>query len=353
MMVWLETETNEYRRLILPLAKNHLILRFAVCAISAAHVPQEPDYGSQFSRATCEAAITKITEQVRRMTTCANDGLMLDEKNRSVEGTLAAMLMLANQSLFGSDLSRARSHRQAARILLDTLLLKKPSTDELVVFLRNQMALCDVLACTTLFNADHMESVTMPDIGCGGVIHGHFLTIVHELTTRSVRPRDSEAVLESLESRFALATGSSLLVAGQMMGPRPQNQPFQEDFIRLMHIFHHAGILYAIKRLQLSIDLAEEYHVSRLLTALQEFHDIRAVIHNLAWPVFIAGICICHSPERKIIVVDVCRLMSSHTPFQHYARILTFLRHLWQTSHQNWILLATEWEGRGDPIVAV
>src|ERR1700759_777208 len=107
------------------------------------------------------------------MTTCTDDGSVFDENDRSVEGTLAAMLILANQSLFGSDLSRARSHRQAARILLDTLLLKRSSTDELFVFFKNQMALCEVLVCTTLFNSKHIESVTLPDLGRGDVIHGH------------------------------------------------------------------------------------------------------------------------------------------------------------------------------------
>lgn len=97
----------------------------------------------------------------------------------------------------------------------------------------------------------------------------------------------------------------------------------------------------------------EEYHVSRLLKALGQFHDIHAVMHNLAWPLFIAGICVCRSPERRAIILDLGRIMSTKTPFRHYARILTFLEELWETSHQDWVILAKEWEDRGEPVLAV
>ena len=353
MMVWLDSDTNEYRRLILPLAENHLILRLAVCAISSANMPQEPNYGLQFSSATCEAAITKITAQVRHMTSRADDDSVLDENDRSVEGTLASMLILANQSLFASDSSRAISHRQAARILLDTLSLKRSPTDELLIFLKNQLALCGVLACTTLFSSAHIETAILPELGRGAVIHGHFLNIVHGITSRSIRSTCDEVILEDLENSFELARGWSLLAAGRMMGPQSRSQSFQEDFIRLIQIFHHAGILYTCKRLQLVADQTEEYHVSKLLKALQQFHDINNMIHNLAWPVFIAGICDCRSPQRRTIISDVFRIMSTNTPFRHYARILTFLQELWETPDQDWILLAKEWEERGEPVVAV
>ncbi|KAJ9640616.1 hypothetical protein H2204_003245 [Knufia peltigerae] len=355
MMVWLDSEANEYRRLVVPMAKHHPVLRLAICAIAAAHMPQEPDYGREFSSAACEAAITQITEQIRQMNVVENN-LVVEGIYGSIEGTLASMLVLANQSLFGAELPRARFHRQAARILLHTLSLKRSPSEELFAFLKNQLALCDVLMCTTLFDPEQIQAVILPELGRGDVVLGRFLQVVHKITTLSFQEtetisRDPVALLEELEDEFELARGSSLLAAGQMMEGRCHQ--FKEDFVRFINIFHHSGVLYACKRLQLELGPAAQYHADKLFQSLNQFHDVKSIMHNLAWPLFVAGICNCRHPERQHFIATTCGLMSASTGFRHFSKIRTFLQELWQTPQQDWIIVAREWEERGNPVVAV
>ncbi|KIW25891.1 uncharacterized protein PV07_09027 [Cladophialophora immunda] len=359
MMVWLDSDANGYRRLILPMAEQHLILRLAICAISAAHMPQEPQYGLKFSSATGDATMAMIAAHVRQINNSLEVGGngSAGGENRSLECTLAAMLILANQSLLGSELPLARFHRQAARVMLERLSSQRSPSDELFAFLKNQLALCDILMCTTMFDAEHIHTVILPEFANGDVILGRFLTIVHRITRRSLdivavdALRDDDAYLDELESELELAQGPSLMVAGQMISQRSQSA--KEDFTRLIHVFHHAGVLYACQRLRLGMGFRAQFHLDKLFRSLKQFHNVKAVLHNLAWPVFIAGICDWTTPEQKATISEICGAMSMHTGFGHYSRIQLFLQDLWQTPHKNWILLAKGWEAEGNPVVAV
>ncbi|EXJ87370.1 hypothetical protein A1O3_04329 [Capronia epimyces CBS 606.96] len=364
LMVWLDSAKNGYRRLVIPLAEKHPLLRLAILAISAAHMPHDPDpdLDPTFSQSAGQAAIRMITERVRHMT--HTESIWED---REAEAMLAAMLTLSNHSLLGSELSLAQSHRQAARILINTVTLKRAPDDELTVFLENQLASYDILACTTLFNLEHVQHATVPRPDRGDVLFGDFLNTLHRITIGSLQelaggphsatPR-SRPSLSDLEQDFELARGSTLLTAGPMIGA--SSRSVRQDFVRLVQTYHYAGVLYACKRLNLSdgdSDEVEKHHAARLFQVLNQFEDINASLHNLAWPIFIAGICSCgdkqQEQKRMATVSDLCRMLSTSTGFEHYNNLFTFLQELWHSPGQDWSVLARQWERRGLPVIAV
>jgi hypothetical protein len=124
--------------------------------------------------------------------------------------------------------------------------------------------------------------------------------------------------------------------------------------MRLVALYHHAGILYACNRLTCSdVSQTEEYHASKLFDILENFEDLNASLPNLPWPIFIAGICSCSNQERMRVTDNLCQLLSASTRFEHYANMTTFLQELWESPHHDWILLARKWEARDVPILAV
>jgi hypothetical protein len=358
LMVWLDSDENEYRRLILPLAEHHVVLQLAISAISAAQIPAEPDYGIQFSQRAYEAAIVLITEEVRKMNSSdetQDSGKSVEENSLHVEGVLAAILILTFQSLLEYQLSHVQFHRHATRVLMDRLPATRLQNDELCLFLKNQASYFDIMVCTTLFNPENVQNSISPEFGRSDNMFAHYLSVVHRITALSLQHQNpkvqyDEAFLDDIERDFALAQGRDLLTAGKLINLR--TDLFKEDFIRLMQVWHHAGIVYACKRLELKATRIERHNSLRLLAMLKQFGDIDKWIQDLAWPTFIAGIGACNDNESKSFIINLCEKMSTNTGYRHYCTIPTFLRELWQTPHGDWILLAKERETNGQPIMA-
>jgi hypothetical protein len=359
LMVWLDSDKNEYRRLVLPLAKDHLVLQLAISAISAAHMPVEPHYGFEFSQKAYEAAIISITEQVREMNSGSqgqSHDKIVDERNSYIDGVLAAMLLLTNQSLLGYELSHVRLHRQATRILIHSLPESRLQKDELCAFLKNQASYFDIMTCTTAFDPESIHNIIAPEFGMGGALFAHFLTVVHRVTTLSGQRPDAEkqhdsALLKDIERDFTLAQGKNILAAAEVLHHR--DEQFKDDFIRLNQVYFHAGMIYACRRLELQVTRTERYNFPRLLEILKEFSDIGSWVHNLPWPTFIAGTCAYNDEESQSFIINLCEKMCVNTGYLHYQNISIFLRELWQTSHGDWVTLAKEREARCEPIMAI
>ncbi|OAL21353.1 hypothetical protein AYO22_08076 [Fonsecaea multimorphosa] len=353
LMVWLDSEKNEYKCLVIPLAEKDTILRLAVLTISAEHMPSADYLPPGFSQSTGEAAILMITERVRQMTESNTIDPQIDVSGGITAGVLAAMLILSNHSLLKSELSHAQSHRQAARILMNSLELKRPPNDDLTIFLREQLAIYDVLACTTLFNYEHIQGAILPHVSQQDVPFGDFLNILHHVTVMSLHDVKHAKPAEDLEDEFKLACGSTLLAAGTLTQTLASSA--KRDFIRLVQAYHHAGILYAYTRLYRPSgdERAVVVHTGELFKVLDQFEDIYASLHNLAWPLFVAGTSCWGDEKRMGIISGLCQMLSTNTRFEHYTNLSIFLQELWQSSNSDWTLLARQWEQKGTPVIAV
>ncbi|ETI21503.1 hypothetical protein G647_07850 [Cladophialophora carrionii CBS 160.54] len=353
LMVWLDSDQNEYKRLVIPLAEKDTVLRLAVLAISAAHMPDGDGLAPGFSHATGEAAIHMITERVRHVTQRNLEDPETDVGGGIAAEILAAMLILSNHCLLQSASAQAHFHRRAARILIRSLELKQPSGDELTFFLKNQMAIYDVLACTTLFNYDHIQHAILPSMERQDVLFGDFLHLLHRVTLMSLDKSKPARPPENLEEEFELSSGSTLVASGPLA--QTLTRSARQDFIRLVLAYQYAGMLFACKRLSMSLENGQivDVYTNKLFRVFDQFEDISASLHNLAWPLLIAGICCCGDEQRMNIISSFCQRLSANTRFEHYAELLTFLQELWQSGHSDWTLLAREWERKGTPVIAV
>lgn len=360
IMVWLHSEHNPYKRLVAPLSESQKSLRFAILSIAAAHAASTLGVDAEFSRSAYDNALMLITERVREM---ANGELVTQHARATSggdahQGVLAAALILSNHSLFGTELSLSRIHRKAVRIIIDTIKSNIiGSESELFIFLNNQAAIYDILVCTTIFDRDNIEGAILPVYKKGNVMFGHFLNVVHDITKCSVSknrdvPHTTLSKITDFEDQLELAHSYTFLAAAPIL--ESCGYDAKEDFMRIARLYHHAGVLYACKRLCVDPNSwIESYHASKLFRLFTQFHDLNTALHNLAWPVFIAGICSWPNVERMQAVGKLSRTLYGDTGYGHYKGISEFHEELWDSDHDDWIKLAQEWEEKGRQVIPV
>lgn len=367
IMVWLDSDLNAYRRLVIPLAEREETLMLAILAMAGAHASDAPQAANQMldaSQTAYENAMLRIAESLR--TIMASKVAGSNDINQ-FEPLIAAALVLSNFSLFRSQVSLAQLHFNAVRTLIKGATLNgMPTGKNLFIFLQNQAAAYDVLACTTTFDQDHVRGAILPEFDRNeNFIFGQYLVVLHSITTTSlshgeeateVNHPDSgsseNATMGDLEDQFELARASTLQAAAVFSAfSRPL---INDDFIRIVQAYHHAGLIYAHRRLKgFGTSESESHHSSRLFQVLNKFRDINSVVHNLAWPIFIAGICSQPDCERMATVRRLSRVLVETTRFGHYNDISRFHEDLWKSPHNDWITLARDWERRGTPLIPV
>ncbi|KAL6247417.1 hypothetical protein RBB50_005763 [Rhinocladiella similis] len=361
-MVWIDSDRNEYKRLVVPLADAQRVLRHAIMAMAAAHLCDQDIDRSAVSSAAYKDAQQRITKRVRRMVQGNLNSEDLaqnpDDSDDTNEAVLASALILSNHSLSTSQLSVAQIHRRAVRVLINSILFTGPSDDELFSFLRNQAAIFDIFTCTTMvIDSEHVRGAILPRCEQNNILFGNFLVVVQDVTLESIHRHNGNLPspatdVGDFEDRFELARASTLAAAAALNVSC--HDTMNVDFIQLVQIYHHAGVLYAFKRLKNDrSDPEEEYHSRRLFRALQKLNDLHGSLHNLAWPIFIAGLCSWPNIERIGIVQQISALISETTGSYHYKSISSFHRNLWDSPHHDWLLLAREWEEKRIPLIPV
>lgn len=356
--VWIHSKYNGYSRFVIPLVKAHPMLKLAIVGIAAAHQPRlSANAGPRFAQWACQKALLLITRRVRKLTDVVGEANpCIEGESDSSEAALAATLVLCNYSLLQSDISLALFHLQAARVLIRTLSTDRSSSDDTFAFLKDQVAGLDVVACTTLFNADYIRDAVLPEPVTG--VFGQFLHIIHRITMRSIEDNDNDRShgyhfsSPDLQDEFNLAHGASLMAAGCLV--QESSDSYRRDVTRLIQSFHHAGLLYACKRVRITdAENVERQNVCQLFRLLDKFEDINACIGNLSWPLFMGGISVCKDDAKKRVVRSICLRLSTSSSYKYYANILTFLEELWVSEQQDWAVIARDWENKSRPILAV
>jgi hypothetical protein len=365
LMVWVDGEHNAYRSLVLPLAKQQPVLLLAILAISSKHLAATSDIESNFSKSACDAALSLITQQVQKVTSKLAMGHDLGNEidTATAEWMLASMLTLSSYEMVVPNAVAWQSHRQAARTLVNALSTTDRRHHSLYSFLRNQLSIYDILACTTNFDASDLDGIILPDTETWNVLFGDYLTLIHQMTLCSRRnPAQSRSGEETafpqfpsfkdLRGRFELARGSTLMASGLLSideGPR------RRDFIRLVDIYHHAGLLYSYRCLE-SSDVAyseTEYSYNRIFEAFEDLEEVSACIQNLPWPTFIAGAQCRKNEKRQESIVRLYQMIMQDMGFNHYSLVLQFLTTFWKGGEDNWFKAGCEWEKQGYRLLAV
>lgn len=368
LMVWIDSDKNEYRRLVLPLANRRPVLLLAILAISAQHLAVTTNVESSFSARARDAAVTMISSQVRQVTGRLAAGSDLGSEIDVDTGVwmLASMLTLASYEMAESESGAvaADSHRQAARTLVNALATTNRESNDLFNFLRNQLSIYDVLASTTSFGLLSPGEAILPAPDHSSHIFSDYLSVLQQITVMSRQRRSREepsadsSVFElsptpaAARARFELARGSTLMAAGLLeLGVDARRR----DFIRIVDIYHHAGLLYTYRCLfQGHVDISDVHaSITVLFERLGQLEDLASCRQNLPWPVFIAGTECQDHHGREIFVANMYKDIARHMGFKHYVEILHFLKDLWSYENPDWLELARRYNANGQPILAV
>ncbi|EXJ95213.1 hypothetical protein A1O1_00333 [Capronia coronata CBS 617.96] len=367
LMVWIDSDKNEYRRLVLPLANRQPVLLLAILAISAQHLAVTTNVESDFSARARDAAVTMISSQIRQVTGRLADGFDLASEIDvdTAVWMLASMLTLASYEMAESESGAiaADSHRQAARTLVNALATTNRENNDLFNFLRNQLSIYDILASTTSFNSLSTRGAILPAPDHSKHIFSEYLSVLQQITVMSWQHWGSDSSTEpgvrrlpwspaDARARFELARGSTLMAAGLLELCWDARR---RDFIRIVDIYHHAGLLYTYRCLfQGHVDAADvSASATVLFERLSQLEDHASCRQNLPWPVFIAGTECRGHRERETFVANLYEGIARCMGFKHYLEILHFLKDLWSCEDHDWLELARRYSANGNPILAV
>ncbi|KJZ73714.1 hypothetical protein HIM_06832 [Hirsutella minnesotensis 3608] len=294
LMVWFDTADNDYRRRVLPLAANTPGLRLAVAAISAYHGGMTFDHAvPRFSEAARDACLGLIQSRVRDMTGRLTGGAALttDADLADAEWMLAAILMISTYEMANAQAAAAESHRMAARTIVNVFGHAASARGARVFdFLRNQVAVLDVLSSTTSFDRADVEGAVLPPASMADGLFTRFLSALHHVTLVS-RRRDAES-----------SSGQGAMTAAE-------------------------------------VDASVE--------------DATLCAQNLPWPAFVAG-TECHGdPRRQEDVAALLTLIAEATGFRHFLDVNRFLRMFWAGDDPDWRPLARLLQQKGFRILAV
>ncbi|KIW78847.1 hypothetical protein Z517_08686 [Fonsecaea pedrosoi CBS 271.37] len=367
LMVWIDSERNEYRRMVLPLADQQPVLLLAILAISAQHLAVTTGKELSFPARARDAAVTLISKQIQQVTGQLAAGFDLGSQidPDTAVWMLASMLTLANYEMTETETGAAAadSHRQAARTLVNALATTNRENNALFHFLRNQLSIYDILACTTIFGPSSTVEVILPAPDHSNLIFSEFLSLLHKVTVWSRERHEKESAgnfnpadlpITSTDARagFEQARGSTLMAAGLLELPRDARR---RDFVRIVDIYHHAALLYTYRVLFLCQVEPLEVSASTmvLFERLHQLEDTPSCLQNLPWPVFIAGTECCDDLERQAFVAKMYTDIAQDMGFKYYLGILRFLQDLWSNKETTWTELARHYEASGKKIVAV
>jgi hypothetical protein len=358
-MVWIDSEHNKFRRLVIPLARTQPVLLLAIMAVAAEHQDILRGLSSDRAKEACDIAISKITDILQSLnsngTACAS---RRSEKLdfTTIEWLLAAMLILSNYECVDHVSTVWRLHRQGARALIKSVKGEDVSARELFRFLRDQSACHDVLASTTTAQRSTMAlDVMLPERGDTDGMFVDYLHQVHEVDRFSHAPPSTRGEfmdVETLRMKFDVACGDTLIAAGKshdLLGSE------RHDFICLVDVYHYAALLYAYRCVYgFGSSHPDMIMTLRLLfEKLEHFKDIKLSAHNLPWPLFIAGVESYGDKARQDEVADLFEMIVVTTGFGNFGMVRAFLKNFWEGEESDWRVAVVEWETMGRYILSV
>ncbi|XWW95153.1 hypothetical protein V2A60_003106 [Cordyceps javanica] len=366
LMVWVDSAENAYRRTVLPRVKNTPGLRLAVAAFASHHGSSRFQHTMElFPEAARDACLGMIYARVQDMTSRLTNGAELDSQAdiADAEWMLTCILMIACYEMSNSQASAAEGHRLAARTLVNVFGAKKGYNDGLFAFLRNQLAIYDVLVSTTSFNLEDIRNTIVPTPGSKNVLFADYLTYLHQVTLASrfplPMPEEVSVLLngvdlspDSIRLKFTQARGASLLAAGRL---GIEKAAMRQDFIRLVDVYHYAAVLYSYRCLGYATTDNSDWKptVTKLFEQLLCFQYPGICIQNLPWPIFVAGTECWGDARRQQTVRELLGNVLAATNFRHYEGVLGFLNAFWSGNQADWRFLAQDLQLKGFRILVI
>jgi len=362
LMVWLDSEENDYRKRVIPLAEYQPAIGFAIVAFAAQHGWGGYPLGdvAAMAESARDKCLQLIQTRAKEMTEKVAEGVELNSQSdiADAEWMLASILIINNYENARCRLEAAEGHRQAARTIVN-IFNHSVSIEgrELFGFLRNQLAIEDIIAATTTFDENHIMNAIAPAPGSDSLLFSKYLTLLHQITVQSTTQTGAESAeghltMSMVHSQFEQARGATLMAAGRLgLG----GSTMARDFVRLVDIYHNAGLLYAFRCLKCAGEESPHWVTAstKLFGQLSEFEDLNGFVQNLAWPTFIAGTA-CHgNAERQGIILSMFTAIYAVTKFDYYLDAVDFLKSFWVGLNVDWRSLVQAREVSGKRLLVV
>ncbi|KAM0544495.1 hypothetical protein ACHAPJ_011789 [Fusarium lateritium] len=359
LMVWVDTEKNLYRDYITELASDRPVLRLSISAAAALH------WNATGNVEKVPLPESFRDEAVRGITTSVKD-ILENTTQLTLENAqwiLASMMVLSCCEMIEAGAEAADWHRRAARRLVGVIKTMDWCHDRMISFLINQLAIYDVLSCTTSFDLSNIQEAILPVTEEGGILFSKLLLLIYDVTLyreRYDKPEmqgDNQEHLDSrkkamldLRENIELARGETLMVAGTLGIQDPSHQ---RDFIRLVDLYCKATLLFAYRVMHRNESNCGLQLIEDMFSVLVSIERPEQICHNLPWPLFIAG-TECHGdPEKQKHIALRLKGVYDVTGLVHYQELVEFLTSFWVGEETDWQVGAGQREAMGLRILAV
>ena len=355
-MIWVDSPSNPYRRLVIPRARSSPFLLLAILAVSAEHmVPRQPSL-VEFAPKARDVVISRITNELSRLTERPSIGEPQDVLDQeTAEWVLSAMLILSNYECIGDKSTAWCSHRLGARLLVNGFAGSGAESSELFRFLRAQFSIYDVLASTTTRFYLGIDGVTLPKRGDPEALLSEYIRLIHQVTLYIADKRTAvHRVPNPSAFRVECERIRGLTLMNAATSASLKDELTRINFIQLVGVHHSAALLYAYRCVYdfTSADPHIFLTAQKLFEELENCASNDALIQHLTWPAFIAG-TECHgSDERQRLVLKWYMDIIKNTGFSNYSVVISFLEELWRNEPEGWLERAETWERGGKPLLA-
>ncbi|KAF5658671.1 fungal transcriptional regulatory [Fusarium heterosporum] len=359
LMVWADTQKNLYRDRIIEIASNRPVLRLAISAMAALH------YNATGHNGKLPLPESFRDEAVRGIATSVKD-ILENTKLLTLENAqwiLSSMMVLSCCEMIEAGAGAADWHRRAARRLVGVIKTMDWCHDQMISFLINQLAIYDILSCTTSFDLSNIQEVILPVTEEEDVLFSKLLLLIHDVTLyrgrydRSEIEGDDQEYLDSrrkdlstLRANIELARGETLMVAGTL---GIQDALDRRDFIRLVDLHCKATLLFAHRVMYRDESNCGRQLLEDIFLVLASIEKPERICHNLPWPLFMAG-TECHGdPEKQRYIISHFKRVYDITGLIHYLELVEFLTSFWAGEEQDWQVGASQREAMGLRILAI
>ncbi|KAK6533282.1 hypothetical protein TWF694_002234 [Orbilia ellipsospora] len=369
LMVWIDTPSNPWRKIMIPLAMQSPTLLLALLAVSANHLSAQnggnhPVYSPAATRYR-DSSLALITSRLKLETQTLGyqspDPTYQIRDKMDSDATLAAIIMLTNFEMIGSQTNAWRTHLDAARTMIK---LRGGATqiaaedDQTSGFLLSQFFVIDVLASTTTFSTDDAKDFEMPmNSPPSGreELFEDFLKVMHQITrwerqlSNPQRTPPSIPPPEAIQARFEGARQRTVRASAAFASVLSVEQ--KDDFDHLINVYHHSGLLYAWRSLYNFPSTHNLITTSKreLYSSLHSIKDQKRFAVDLVYPLFILGTESIGDVNTQQYVQWRMKEAMDVTGFSNCLAALTFLDSYWSEAavKESWVSFARKYGDQG------
>jgi len=371
-MAWIDSFQNPFRTILLPLAVESPAVLSSILAISDVDICSRHDFWSRSASESStpwsqhlDQALGLLAERLRHEREQGDGDLSYARDQKYAISILAAIIVLCLLEVKWAASSPWRLHLRAAWAVIRhwtsnarTLSLL---TDNEGTFLIQEVFAMNVWTSVTTFTPDDEDGLKDIDCSKSNAIFMDYLEIIQAVTKaeRALAESDFSGLrpftdLDMLHVRLDRARERTLGLSHTLT---VHSRQARQGCVHLVEMFHYATLIYGYQVLgrdEKCKDVIADAR-GRLFDHLRDFSIAELVVHDLAWPLFIAGTECCGRCEDQAFVERIMHKVIQLSGPLDRRRMLQFLKSLWDIQIYNtdvdWIKLARIWAQRGENIL--